>query len=582
MESQQQRFPFTTLEENPVDLNDRDLQMKFNDLCADFLVARCEGGKIEDFEKALALGSNFAQCALVVVARAVRNLRIETERADALEHRVREGGEDLDRARQIVDQTVRQCDLKMQDMESHLVRLEELLAREREEKDRLVEEKDSLVEEKDRMVEEFESRLGRQMDDLKREMLRKEEEHEAHLLEKEQLISQLREDLRQAKQYTPRESFPAFSSSRPDAQQASGSRLGKNSGRSDVQQASSCRLEKNSSRPEWASGSRLDKNSSRLDPQQASNSLSKEDFLDMIRASETSILDKVQSMLGRGRSTRSGQHPRHVFVIDDEEQHSVDSPQVRKKGEEWFKFCKTITPYRPDSSKELGIDEFLTALRSKLKTVSPPYNNQEKVSILRMTLEGSAQVALESYPSEVQCDFEQLCLRLMRDFGRFSCEDAAVAALKGKEGKQGPNERPAEFARRLQVLCAKAYGNTFRGREDIQLRIAFAEGLIPQVKEKVEALALSSLDDMVSKAEIFYHKLKPSKPKEVQVYQVSNEQPELVLESDREPPASTGKDAPQSKPNSPKINGKTCFRCGRQEHFVRFSSSIDSSVAVHV
>ena len=236
-------------------------------------------------------------------------------------------------------------------------------------------------------------------------------------------------------------------------------------------------------------------------------------------------------------------------------------------------------PFRPDNDKERGIDEYLTSLRSKLKTVHPPYSNQEKVAIVRMTVEGTAQVALESYPVEVQHDFDLLSERLTKDFGRFSCEDAAVAALKGKEGKQGPNERPAEYARRLQELCSKAYGKDFKGREDIHLRIAFTEGLIPQVKDKVEALALSNLDEVVSKAEVFFHKLKPAKVKEpVQIYRVETETehgPDLRLEAGSiaaqgEPQAQVKSvEKPKGPSKIPKSRGTGCFRCGRQGHLAR-------------
>ena len=221
------------------------------------------------------------------------------------------------------------------------------------------------------------------------------------------------------------------------------------------------------------------------------------------------------------------------------------------------------------------MDEYFTCLRSKLKTVQPPYSNHEKVSIVRMTVEGSAQLAIESYPVEVKHDFDLLCERLTRDFGRFSCEDAAVAALKGREGKQRQNERPAEYARRLQELCLKAYGKTFRGREDIQLRIAFTEGLIPQVKDKVEVLALSSLDEVVSKAEIFFHKMKPAKVKEpVQVFRVEAETehgPDLSLEGGATQGEGQSQGRPLVKPRSsaPKPRGTGCFKCGRQGHLTR-------------
>ena len=60
------------------------------------------------------------------------------------------------------------------------------------------------------------------------------------------------------------------------------------------------------------------------------------------------------------------------------------------------------------------------------------------------------------------------------------------------------NERPGEFVRRLERLCSQAYGRTFRGREDIQLRVAFSEGLLPHIRDKVEPLALTDLDEILT------------------------------------------------------------------------------------
>ena len=260
-----------------------------------------------------------------------------------------------------------------------------------------------------------------------------------------------------------------------------------------------------------------------------------------------------------------------------------EKKEVEYSGQEWMKFCKNITPYNPDVSKS-GMETFLASLSSKMKTRSPPFSNEEKISILRFTLEGPAQISREGYPKEIQEDFEKLCARLQRDFGRFPCEEAALAALRGKEGKQGAQERPGEFVRRLERLCAQAYGKAFSGKSDVQLRIAFVEGLLPQVRDRVEGLALKDIDDMLEKAEVFYHKLKPLKsPDPVHIFNVT-EGPQSQLKLEHGPNGSDegGSNVSQTKEskgsnkggpsNGSKGNGNfkgACYKCGLHGHRIR-------------
>lgn len=256
------------------------------------------------------------------------------------------------------------------------------------------------------------------------------------------------------------------------------------------------------------------------------------------------------------------------------------------KGQEWFRFCKNITPFNSDTTKA-GIDTFLAGMKSKMKTRSPPFTNEEKIAIIRLTLEGSAQITLEKYPEDVQKDFSRLCERLQKDFGRFPCAEAALAALRGKEGKQGPQERPGEFVRRLERLCGQAYGKAFHGKDDIQLRIAFTEGLVPHVRDKVESLALTNLDDMVSKAEVFFHKLKSvSISEQVQVFSLTDSQPnQLQLEHGlnvvEQGKASSGsqtlnREGKKTTKNESSGNWKSshnfkglCFKCNKPGHMAR-------------
>lgn len=506
--------------ENLNDLNDNDLQLKFNHLLSSFKNVNCSSEDCTELASGLTSGLNFAECALVVIERAVHKLRVEEEMSSQLRSRVKEREAELEIARTVVNETVRRSESKLGD--------------ERKEVRRLEEELESVRESHVRETRALDIRLSKKDEEIER--LRA-------------CLSQVQSENRSVQVgYIGR-----------------GSVLNAEVEHQDL-------------------------------PQVHRNFFSKEDFLSLLKASETSILDKVQGMFEREKNDSgfktpsanitSGQHVKVIEAISrprNVERFSTQGVEVsdmisRPKREEWYKFCKTITRFKPEANKEQGIDEYLTSLRSKLKTVNPPYSNREKVSVVRMTLEGSAQIALESYPGEVQNDFELLCGRLIRDFGRFSCEDAAIAALKGKEGKQATNERPAEYARRLQELCSKAYGKAFKGRDDIQLRIAFTEGLIPPMKDKAEALALSNLDEVVSKAEIFYHKLKPAKPKEaVHVYRVGSETeqgPDLRLEGNGSE-AQGGKDKTPSEPadkrppKSSKPKGSGCFRCGRYGHLAR-------------
>lgn len=309
-------------------------------------------------------------------------------------------------------------------------------------------------------------------------------------------------------------------------------------------------------------------------PLSASNStdsnITRSEWISMFKINEKSILDKVSSMI----SSRDCKMDTQVSMPQASTASHVDSimsPQ-RKRGEEWLKFCKNITRFNPETSKS-SIDEFLAGVRSRMKTNYPPFSNEEKICILRVSIEGSAQISIEKYPEEVQGDFNKLCDRLLKDFGRFPCEDAALAALRGKEGNQMSTERPGEFVRRLERLCSQAYGQAFQGRRDIHLRVAFTEGLLPYIREKIEMLALTDLDEIVSKAEVFYHKGKSVKFKEpaLQVFQVNEGKPaHLGLEFTPESPnesrqSSAGWQGKGQGRKETTFKGK-CFECNRPGH----------------
>ena len=296
-----------------------------------------------------------------------------------------------------------------------------------------------------------------------------------------------------------------------------------------------------------------------------SRGISTTDLMSLLRESEERILGRVSNMIIRQDASRVSVSQAEMNRPRHDVQHRQD--------EDWLKFCRNITRFNPESSKE-AIDEFIAGIKNRVNTRNPPFSNEAKVGILRISLEGSAQVALAKYPHEVQENFEMLRDRLLRDFGRFPCEDAALAALRGKEGKQMINERPGEFVRRLERLCSQAYGRTFRGREDIQLRVAFSEGLLPHIRDKVEALALTDLDEMVAKAEVFFHKVKAGKTvgirENIQVFSVTeggNDRLELEFQE--------GEDAQVPVTKTQSVNGKTrvfkgnCYGCKKPGHRLR-------------
>ena len=306
----------------------------------------------------------------------------------------------------------------------------------------------------------------------------------------------------------------------------------------------------------------------------SNSEVSRCEWLEMFRESERSILDKVSAMIDQRTSNK--EMASGTSNLAERCRHSGESRgdsyrrQVQpEQSQDWLKFCKNITPFNPDMSKT-AIDEFLAGLKSRIKTRFPPFSNEEKVSILRLSLEGSAQVSLERYPDDVQADFEQLCRQLIRDFGRFPCEDAALAALRGKEGKQLPTERPGEFVRRVERLCSQAYGQAYQGRGDVQLRIAFTEGLLPDIKEKIDALALTNLEEIIAKAEVFYHKgrLDRGVRKEpLQMFQVVKEsQPaNLELEFAAQANGAEAQDQSGEKAQQKRFKGK-CFNCSKFGH----------------
>lgn len=231
---------------------------------------------------------------------------------------------------------------------------------------------------------------------------------------------------------------------------------------------------------------------------------------------------------------------------------------------DWVKICKTITPFNPELRPAVGIEEFLASLKSRLEVRQPAYHNHEKLAILKMVVEGSTSLQIQNYSLEEKNDFDKLCNRLEKDFGRFSCEEAAIEALRGKEGKQKQTEGPSEFLRRLQRLFSKAFGKNFSGREDIQLRLAFVDGLLPHVKSQVEALALTSIDDIVAKAEIFHHK--KLKPRDIQVCQVTTNLSNLSIENSQtyqsDVPAQS-----ETSPNGQKKKKGKCYNCGKPNHY---------------
>ena len=231
---------------------------------------------------------------------------------------------------------------------------------------------------------------------------------------------------------------------------------------------------------------------------------------------------------------------------------------------DWIKICKTITPFNPELRPTVGIEEFLASLKIRLEVRQPPYYDGEKVAILKMVVEGSASLQIQSYDPEIKTSFDKLCEHLERDFGRFSCQEAAIEALRGKEGKQKQTEGPSEFLRRLQRLMQKAFGKGFGTREDVQLRLAFVDGLLPHIRQQIEALALTKLDDIIEKAEIFFHK--KLNVRDVQVCQVSDHS-ELALESSQgNSPA-----MPHSTPpnNISRKKRGNCYNCSRPGHYAR-------------
>lgn len=232
---------------------------------------------------------------------------------------------------------------------------------------------------------------------------------------------------------------------------------------------------------------------------------------------------------------------------------------------DWSKICKNLTPFNPELRPNAGIEEFIATLKSKLSVRQPPYSDDGKLAILKMVVEGSASMQIQSYSQELQSDFDKLCGQLEKDFGRFSCQEAAIEALRGREGKQKPNETPSEFLRRLQRLSSKAFG--FRGRDDVQLRLAFVDGLHPHIRQQLEALAISNLDDLVAKSEIFYHKR--AHPKGIQVCEVKDGS-NLSLEG--------GSKKTWSNPRIRRPRRIDCFRCGEPGHYARDCGKSDAEI----
>lgn len=226
---------------------------------------------------------------------------------------------------------------------------------------------------------------------------------------------------------------------------------------------------------------------------------------------------------------------------------------------DWSKICKNLTPFNPEVRPNAGIEEFIATLNGKLSVRQPPYSDDEKLSILKMVIEGTASVQLQSYSPETQNNFKKLCAQLEKDFGRFSCQEAAIEALRGREGKQKTTETPSEFLRRLQRLSARAFGKNFQGRDDVTLRLAFVDGLQPHIRQPLEALAINNLDDLVAKAEIFHHKR--TRPKDIQVCEVKD----LNLEG-----ASMNRRIWPNRRDGPRRQKKgDCFRCGEPGHHAR-------------
>ena len=179
-----------------------------------------------------------------------------------------------------------------------------------------------------------------------------------------------------------------------------------------------------------------------------------------------------------------------------------------------------------------------------------------------MVVEGSASLQVQSYPSEIQSSFNKLCEHLEKDFGRFSCQEADIEAIRGREGKQKPNESPSEFLRRLQRLFSRAFGKNFQGRDDVQLWLSFVDGLLPHVRQQLEALAISDLDDLIAKAEIFHHKR--SRTREIQVCEIRDRAP-LNLEG-----VAQGRSTwPNQRDNFKRIRRGDCYRCGEPGHHAR-------------
>ena len=256
------------------------------------------------------------------------------------------------------------------------------------------------------------------------------------------------------------------------------------------------------------------------------------------------------------------EHRKSLEVVHESDSISQVNSGTTCLPTDWAKFCKNVTPFNPEVRPALGIEEFLAALKSKLSVRMPPFENAEKIAILKMVIEGSTSLQILNYEAEVMQDFDRVCEKLEKDFGRFSCEEAAIEALRGKEGKQRVNEGPIEFLRRLQRLFSRAFGKNFHGRDDVQLRLAFVDGLLPHIRQQVEALAINDLDSLIAKAEIFHHK--KFRPKEIQVYQVQNQDTLELEDSSTKQKEREGKSSPQ-----PKRKKGECWNCGKLGHLAR-------------